>query len=159
MILTAIVMEANCIAGRFGQKTPNSEKHIQFEHNGYDIELRVTGVGAIRLPEIAGDPPTAIVMAGLAGAPFPNLESATSLLMKPQHGPPKTCPSPGGKFTALEHSSHPLAIKSALYASTGEAAVEMENAACASLPENGARPISVSARSATKPISRLTQPY
>ena len=140
MILTAIGMEASCIAGRFGQKTPNSEKHVQFEHNGYDIDMRVTGVGAIRLPEIAGDPPAAIIMAGLAGALDPELKIGDVIIDEASTWPAKNLPIPRRKI----HTAHSLVAsvgdKSTLYASTGAAAVEMENAAVRELARKWGAP-------------------
>src|SRR4051812_40416504 len=98
MILTAIVMEASCIANRFAQKTPNSEKNIQFEHNEYDIDMRVIGIGAIRLPEITADPPAAIIMAGLAGALDPELKIGDVIIDEASTWPGKTLPFPRRKI-------------------------------------------------------------
>lgn len=140
MILTAIGMEANCIASKFAQKTPNSEKNVLFEHNGYDIELRVTGVGAIRLPEIAGDPPAAIIMAGLAGALDPQLKIGDVIVDEASTWPTKPQPFPRRKIHTAQTLIASVGDKSTLFAGTGAAAVEMENAAVRELARKWGAP-------------------
>lgn len=136
IILTALVLEASHIAGRFAQKTPTSEKNVQFEHNEYDIEMRVTGVGAIRLPEIAGDPPAAIIMAGLAGALDPELKIGDVIIDEASTWHAKTLPFPKRKIHTAQTLVASVGDKSSLFVKTGAAAVEMENAAVRKLAAN-----------------------
>jgi hypothetical protein len=129
MILTAIGMEAGVIASKFRQSTADADRNAQLQKGQFDIDIKVIGVGAIRLPPADDAPPEVIIMAGLAGALDPALMIGDLIIDETSTWPDRSLPYPRRKIHTSQSLVATVGDKSNLYAQTGAAAVEMENTA------------------------------
>src|SRR5947208_3456997 len=66
LILVAIKMEAEAIARSFKVRPPRGAGAVELPSR-MPAELRVVGMGAIRMPDLSGQPYAGLIMAGLAG--------------------------------------------------------------------------------------------
>jgi hypothetical protein len=165
LILTAIRMEADAIARQYRLRAPRSTGPVDLPAQ-MPAQLYVIGMGAIRLPDLSGQPYAAIIMAGLAGALDPALVVGDVVIDSRTTWRASRLRFKRVGFQSADEVVTSAAEKAQLFAKTGAAVVDMETAkvraaaAAYSIPFLGIRAISDSADESIDPkVLRFIDPY
>lgn len=165
LILTAIRMEADAIARQFRLRAPRGAGPVELPARMPAV-LRVVGMGAIRMPDLSGQPYAGIIMAGLAGGLDPKLVVGDVVIDSRTTWRASRLQYDRVGFHTVDGPVTSPAEKADLFNRTGASVVEMENAqvraaaVAYSIPFLGIRSISDSADEAIDPaVLKFVDPY
>jgi hypothetical protein len=165
LILVAIKMEAEAIARAFRVRAPRGAGAVELPSR-MPAELRIVGMGAIRMPDLSGQPYAGLIMAGLAGGLDPKWVVGDVVVDARMTWRASRIRFERVGFHTAEEAVTSPAEKAELFKRTGAGVVEMENAqvraaaAAYSIPFLGLRAISDSADEAVDPaVLKFVDPY
>jgi hypothetical protein len=140
-------MEADAIARKFRARAPRGAGKVELASR-VPAEVRVVGMGGLRLPELSGQAYAGIVMAGLAGGLDPKLAVGDVVIDAKSTWRASRVEFPRVAFLTVSEAVTSASRKGELFRQTGAAVVEMENekvrklAAAYGIPFLGIRAIS-----------------
>src|SRR5258706_10124404 len=120
-------MEADAIARQFRQRAPRGAGPVELPAR-MPAELRVVGMGAIRMPDLSGQPYAGLIMAGLAGGLDPKLVVGDVVIDSRTTWRASRVKFDRVAFHTADEPATSPPEKADLFKRTGAAVVEMENA-------------------------------
>jgi len=149
-------MEADAIARKFRGRAPRGAGRVELSSR-VPAEVRVVGMGGIRLPDMSGQAYAGIVMAGLAGGLDPRLAVGEVVVDAKSTWRASRVGFERVEFLTVSEAVTAASQKAELFRQTGAAVVEMENekvrtlAKSYSIPFLGIRAISDAAGDSIDP--------